>query len=108
MNSWGRVRTFVTRPCHVSSQPCLFVDIDYRCFPGCSLHGLRWVTAIRFVRTNIPMQYLLGGFTEELVISRVTSYLVYDICWRTMLLWSCKCVRHWWPGLRRQLPFVTP
>ncbi|PVH35006.1 LOW QUALITY PROTEIN: hypothetical protein PAHAL_7G084600 [Panicum hallii] len=105
MNSWGRVRTFVTRPCRVSSQPCLFVGIDYRCSPSCSLRGLHQVTVIRYIRTNIPMRYVLGGFTEELVISRVTSHLVYD---RIMLLWSCKCVRHWWPGLRRQLSFVTP
>ncbi|PVH37491.1 hypothetical protein PAHAL_5G016800 [Panicum hallii] len=107
MNSWGRVRTFMTRPCCVSSQPCLFVGIDYRCSSSCFLHGLRRVTTIWYVRTNISMRNLLGGFTEELVISRVTSHLVYDICWRIILFWSRKHVRHWWPGLRRQLPFVT-
>jgi hypothetical protein len=26
------------------------------------------------------VRYLLGRFTEELVISRVTSHLVYDVC----------------------------
>ncbi|PVH64194.1 hypothetical protein PAHAL_2G212300 [Panicum hallii] len=108
MDSWGRVRTLVTRPCCVSSQPCLFVSIDCKCFPSCPLCGLRRITAIWYICTNIPMWYLLGGFTEELVISRVTSHLVYDICWRIMSFWSCKCVRHRWSGLRRQLPFVTP
>ncbi|PVH66138.1 hypothetical protein PAHAL_1G158200 [Panicum hallii] len=107
MKSWGRVRTFVTRPCRISSQPCLFVGIDYRCSSSCPLRRLCRATAIWYVHTNIPMWYLLWGFTEELVISRVTSHLVHDVCWRTMLLWSCKHVRHWWPGLRRQLPFVT-
>jgi hypothetical protein len=43
-----------------------------------------------------------------LVISRVTSFLVYNICRGILLLWGSKCIRHWWPGLRRQLPSVTP
>jgi hypothetical protein len=42
---------------------------------------LHRVTAIWYVRTNITMRYLLGGFSEELVISRVTSYLLYDVRW---------------------------
>ncbi|PVH66066.1 hypothetical protein PAHAL_1G140300 [Panicum hallii] len=108
MNSWGRVRTFMSRPYRISSQPCLFVGIDYRCSSSCSLRGLHQVTTIWYIRTNISMRNLLGGFTVELVIRRVTSHLVYDICWRIMLLWGCKCLRHWWSGLRRQLPFVTP
>jgi hypothetical protein len=54
------------------------------------------------------MWYLLGWFTEELVINRVTSHLVYDISWRIMLLRGCECIRHWWSGLRRQLPLMTP
>ncbi|PVH66263.1 hypothetical protein PAHAL_1G188700 [Panicum hallii] len=108
MNSWGQVRTFMTRPCCISSQPCLFVGIDCRCSSSCSLHGLRRFTTIWYICTNISMRYLLGWFTEELVISRVTSHLVYDICWRILLLWGGKCVRHWWSGLRRQLPSVTP
>ncbi|PVH62685.1 hypothetical protein PAHAL_3G368000 [Panicum hallii] len=105
MSSWGRVRTFMTRPRCISSQPCLFISIDYGC-P--SSNSLRRVPTIWYIRTNISVRHLLGGFAEELVISRVTSHLVYDICWRILLFWGSKCIGHWWPGLRRQFPPVTP
>jgi hypothetical protein len=108
MNSWGRVRTFMTRPCCVSSQPCLLVSINYRCSSSCSLSRLRWATTIWYVCADIPMWYLLWGLTEELVISRITSHLMHDVSRRTMLLWRFNHVRYWRPGLKRQLPFVTP